>query len=164
MAKRIKRKGSVLKYRKSERHLSVDFFAFQQVVFDDVCVKYTDLQPFLLNVICSGSVIMNDNAGYFTKYDLMRYTGSSYYSCHRHLDKLLSGGYVEHMNVASRKFARRYRITTKGSNVLMYMNKCLLYLIDSREFYVSRSGRSRSVLFLGALKEGYYGGIDDKKK
>ena len=133
-----------------------ELLTFHRLVIDDVLLKYSDLKSFHVVLLCGSQVVIDDNGGYFTHSDISRYTGYTVGSSLVYVNELVHLGYVVPINKRSSKHSRKFDLTIKGKNLIAYYNRLSYSLLRSRTHYVSRSGRSSSVLYSGAQDEGYY--------
>lgn len=135
-----------------------ELLTFHRIVIDDVLLKYSDINSLKIVLLCGSQVVIEDNGGYFTHADISRYTGYALGSAWLYVNELVKSGYFVPINRLSSKHARKFDLTIKGKNCIAYYNRLCYSLLRSRTHYVSREGRSSSVLYSGAIDEGYYQG------
>lgn len=138
--------------RSHQRSLITDFLAFHNISARDTVKRFKGLRGADLLFLSGCWVIEKDNGGYFTYYDCNRYLNLNVGYIQLVTRRLRRAGYLEGINKAEFRYARRYRLTVSGNNALVYYNRCVISLYDKRQTLQG----SESVLFSSPEVQSYY--------
>lgn len=140
-------------YRKNRKSEIVDIIGFQTLSYKKTSEVYKLGHSGLFSVLCTCCVIEDDNKGYFTLSDIMRYVRINKSASWGQVDKLIKLGLVEELGRKSWLHAMRYKLTPLAHTAIKYYNRVMIRLIEERKADIWGNTDSIRYLDIKAAKQ-----------